>query len=239
MQRRHRNRDCAFKSIVIAGTILLHSDAFAQQPASPTVRDPIQMSVADRLKVFDKAWDTTRKYFFDPTFNGVNWAEMKAKWRPVAETLGTDKIRLTDVIQRLLNELKASHTDIKATGVAYAPYGTGVHYVQIAGKWLVDWVAPGSAAQRAGLERGWILTGADGDCNAVDKPDKIVVMRLQDLQDTPHRAELPCAVDQARPARTDDFRPCGAAGPEPRARRAPRRRRAHHTRVRMRGAALR
>ena len=164
------------------------------------------MSLADRLKVFDKAWETTNKYFFDPKFNGVNWAEMKAKWRPVAEKLGTDKIRLTDVIQRLLNELQASHTDIKATGVAYAPYGTGLHYVQIAGKWLVDWVAPGSAAQRAGLERGWILTGADGDCNAVDKPDKIVVVRLQDVQDTPHRAELPCAVDPARLARTDDFR---------------------------------
>ena len=118
MQRRHRNR-VACGSLVIAGAILLHGVAFAQQPASPTVRDPIQMSVADRLKVFDKAWETTNKYFFDPTFNGVNWAEMKAKWRPVAEKLGTDKVRLTDVIQRLLNELKASHTDIKATGVAY------------------------------------------------------------------------------------------------------------------------
>jgi carboxyl-terminal processing protease len=162
------------------------------------------MSLTDRLKVFDKAWETTNKYFFDPKFNGVNWAQMKAKWRPVAEKLGTDKRRLTDAIQRMLNELKASHTDIKATGVAYVPFGTGVHYVSIDGKWLVEWVAPDSAAQRAGLERGWILTGATGDCNALDKPDTMVVVQLQDLQETPRRAELPCGVDPARPARTDD-----------------------------------
>ncbi len=205
MQRRHRNR-VACTGLAIAGAILLHGVAFAQQPASPAVRDLHPISLTDRLKVFDKAWDNTRKYFFDPKFSGVNWAEMKAKWRPVAEKLGTDKVRLTDVIQRLLNELKASHTDIKATGVAYAPYGTGVHYVSIGGKWLVDWVAPGSAAQHAGLERGWTLTGAEGDCNAVDKPATIVVVRLQDLQDTSHRAELPCAVDPARPARTDNVR---------------------------------
>ena len=71
---------------------------------------------------------------------------------------------------------------------------------------LVDWVAPDSAAQRAGVERGWILTGSDGDCNAPDKPDTIVVAQLQDLQDRPRRAELPCAVYPAVPAPTDDFR---------------------------------
>jgi len=190
------------RNIVIVEIILLQSFAFAQQPVRPTVRDPRQISLADRLKIFDKAWETANKYFFDPKFNGVNWTQMKEKWRPVAEALGTDKTKLADVIQRMLNELHASHTGIRSV-VSSSPYGTGVHYVPIDGKWLVDWVALGSAGQLAGVERGWVLTSSDGDCNA---PDKIVVVQLLDLQDKVRRAELPCAAYPAMPEPTDNFR---------------------------------
>jgi C-terminal processing protease CtpA/Prc len=110
------------KNIVIAWLILLQSVAFAQQPVRPTVRDPLQISLADRLKVFDKVWETVHKYFFDPTFNGVNWAQVKQKYRPLAEA-ATDKVQLAGIIQPMLGELHASHTGFRAD-VPSSPSGT-------------------------------------------------------------------------------------------------------------------
>ncbi len=110
------------RNIVIVGIILLQSVAFAQQPVRPTVLDPLQIAVVDRLKVFNKAWETTNKLFFDPKFNGVDWIQMKKKYRPLADA-ATDKAQLADVIQRMLSELHASHTGISAV-VPSSPSGT-------------------------------------------------------------------------------------------------------------------
>ncbi len=45
MQRRHRNRHSACRSLVIAGTILLHSVAFAQQPANEALPQTVERVV--------------------------------------------------------------------------------------------------------------------------------------------------------------------------------------------------
>ena len=129
------------KLIALAGLILIQSVALAQ--------DSLQISLPDRLKVFDKAWVTVNQYFFDPKFNGVNWAEMKQKYRPLAER-ATDKAQLVGLLQQMLNELHASHSSIRGDYQSF-PFGTGTSYLQIEGKPIVSRVAPDSPAQLAGL----------------------------------------------------------------------------------------
>ena len=159
------------RNLVIVWIILLHSVAFAQQPVRPTVRDPLQISLADRLKVFDKVWETVHKYFFDPTFNGVNWAQMKEKYRPLAEA-ATDKAHLAGIIQPMLGELHASHTGFRAD-VPSSPSGTaattaptdnfrvlerGAIYLRLTGfdpapeKWLADQMARNESASSIVLD---------------------------------------------------------------------------------------
>jgi carboxyl-terminal processing protease len=155
-------------------------------------QDNLQISPADRLIVFDKAWETVNKNFFDPKFNGVNWAQMKTKYRPLAEA-ATDKNQLADVLQRMLSELHASHMSVNGG----FQYGTGVSYVQIEGKWYVRAVAEGSPAKLAGIEQGWALTGSEGDC--VGSKRKVAV-HLLDLREQARSFELSCATYTGTPA---------------------------------------
>ena len=177
--------------IILAGLVLLQSIASAQDIPRPTASANLQIPVADRLNVFDKAWETINKNFFDPKFNGVNWAQMKDKYRPLAEA-ATDKAQLLDVLQTMLSELHTSHT--AASGDFQ--YGTGLGYSQIEGRWLVSRIAPGSPAQLAGIERGSILTGSEGDCIGTKRN---VSVQLLDLREQTQSANLACATYAATP----------------------------------------
>jgi carboxyl-terminal processing protease len=90
----------------------------------------------------------------------------------------------------MVSELGTSHMGVKGDFPG-AQYGTGASYLQIEGKWFVSWVAPGSSAQLAGLKRGWVITGSDGDCTA---QTKVVAQSFLDLQDQTRKLELACAI---------------------------------------------
>src|SRR6188472_3433950 len=89
----HMQRHRLLRAIVLLGILLLQCFAVAQE-SGPTFPD-LQISLPDRLKVFDELWETVRKYFFDAKFNGVNWTQMKVKYRPLAEA-ATNKAQLLD-----------------------------------------------------------------------------------------------------------------------------------------------
>jgi len=194
----HRHR--LVRSLVLIGIILLQCFAVAQE-SGPAVPD-LQISLPDRLKVFDKLWEKVNKYFFDPKFNGVNWAQMKEKYRPLAEA-ATNKAELLDVLQKMVGELHASHMGVRGD-FRFPPYGTGASYVQLEEKWLVGGVAPGSPAQLAGIERGWILTSADGECTASRTK---VALKFLDLREQTQSLDLPCATHQPMPAPVGSVRP--------------------------------
>lgn len=179
------------RNIVLAGTILLESLALAQDIPRPTVPDNLQISLADRSIVFNKAWEAVNKNYFDPKFNGVDWSQMKAKYRPLAEA-AEDKAQLLDVLQKMMSELHTSH----AAASGDFQYGTGVSYFQLDGLWIVRAIAPGSPAELAGIARGWILTGADGDCIG---PKRKVAVHLLDLREQSRSAEITCATYSATP----------------------------------------
>jgi carboxyl-terminal processing protease len=144
----------------------------------------LRISLAGRLNVFNKTWETVNKRFFDPHFNGVDWAQMKARYRPLVE-VATDKNQLRDVLTMMVNELHVSHMNVHG-GFRWS---YGVALTQIEGKWVVQSTASDSAAQREGIKRGWILTSAEVEC--LD-PKRKVSVRLLDLQEQTRSVDLPC-----------------------------------------------
>ena len=63
--------------------------------------------------VFDAAWDTLNRQFYDSQFNGVDWRSIRARYRPDAEAARTDG-QLVSVIRRMLAELHSSHLEFSA-----------------------------------------------------------------------------------------------------------------------------
>ena len=177
--------------IGLSGLILFQGFGLAQDSSRPVIPNNLQISLPDRLNVFDKAWETVNKNYFDAKFNGVNWAQMKEKYRSLAEA-ATDKAQLVDVLQKMLSELHTSHSAISAG----FQYGIGVSYFQIDEKWLITTVAPGSPAQLGGIKRGWILTGSEGDCVG---PKRKVSLQFLDLREQMQPIELPCAMYAGSP----------------------------------------
>jgi hypothetical protein len=145
--------------------------AFAQNTPGASIPS-LQIFLSDRLNVFNKAWETVNKHFFDPKFNGADWPQMKVKYKPLVEA-PTDKAQLRDVLQKMVSELHVSHTGVNgfSRGVNY---NYGVDLTQIEGKWLVRATGQDSAAQRAGVERGWLLMGVEGDCVGTERKADIL-----------------------------------------------------------------
>ena len=108
----------------------LCSAASAQNVPASAVPD-LRISLSDRLNVFNKAWETVNKHFFDPKFNGADWLQIKAKYQPLVEA-ATDKPQLRDVLTNMVNELRVSHMGVNQ-GFSY---NYGVDLTQIEGKWL-------------------------------------------------------------------------------------------------------
>jgi carboxyl-terminal processing protease len=177
-------------AIVLVGLILIQSAVLAQDVNRPPDA-ALQISLENRLDVFNQAWETVDKKFFDPTFNGVNWLQVKEKYRPLAEA-AVDKVQMRDVLQKMMSELHTSHMSVSGG----FQFGTGVSYRQVDGQWLVYLIAPGSPAHHAGMEPGWILTGSEGDCFGLGSK---VDVRLLDLREQTRSLELPCATYPAVP----------------------------------------
>src|SRR2546430_682380 len=71
--------------ITLVEAIALQPYVLAQESPKPTSPDSLTISREDRLNVFEKLWETVNEKYFDPQFNGVNWAQMKDKYRPQVE----------------------------------------------------------------------------------------------------------------------------------------------------------
>src|SRR5262249_23527180 len=76
---------------------------------------PVSSSPQSRLKVFDEVCQAIEKEYFDPAFNGIDWAALQAKYRPQAESLSSDT-QLFQLINKMLGEMKTSHLSFTLLG---------------------------------------------------------------------------------------------------------------------------
>lgn len=158
----------AFPFVCLLGLALL---AFAGCATAPNeYREPPPLAATARAKLnrqtFDRTWELVRAKYFDPRLHGVDWAAMRAEYRPQAEH-AADDAQLYRVLNRLCAELKESHL------VALAPrrahelatdhrVAIGITWELIDGRRVVTDIVPGSPAALAGVQRGWVVVARDG-----------------------------------------------------------------------------
>jgi C-terminal processing protease CtpA/Prc len=126
----------------------------------------------EKQVVFDEAWSTLNRVFYDPKFHGQDWAALRTRFEPFAQGAQTSD-ELRRVINLMIGELNASHSGINrpADGFGAAPAARvgdlGLRFdreAYEAGRGLVvrEVVDLGPAAIEGTLKPGDILTAVDG-----------------------------------------------------------------------------
>lgn len=121
-----------------------------------------------RQQSFDIVWRTVKEKHFDPTFGGMDWDAVRVKYEPeVARTKNDDE--LYALLRRMLGELHLSHFGIipptaqldpnpKPETAPTAEGDAGARLQVVDGQAIVAAVAPDSAAFKAGLRPGFVVT---------------------------------------------------------------------------------
>jgi tricorn protease len=127
---------------------------------------------AEKQVVFDEAWSTLDRAFYDPKFHGQDWKALRARFEPYAQGAQTaDELRR--VINLMIGELNASHSGIgrPAEGFGSQPAARvgdlGLRFdreAYEAGRGLVvrEVIDLGPAAIEGSIKPGDVLTAVDG-----------------------------------------------------------------------------
>jgi Tol biopolymer transport system component/C-terminal processing protease CtpA/Prc len=125
----------------------------------------------EKMVVFDQAWRLLNEQFFDPKFNGVDWAAARAKVEPyIAGARTPDEMRR--IASLMIGELNASHMGINPPAGGGAGAGGGVGHLGVdfdraeyekSGQLKVAHVIPLGPAALAGIKAGEVIASIDGD----------------------------------------------------------------------------
>jgi tricorn protease len=124
----------------------------------------------EREYLYDAAWRTLNETFYDPNFHGVNWAAMRAKYRPYLPYAQTDR-DFTAVVLMMLGELRSSHLSfsLARSETTDAPSSTGMLGVVFSDSrdgdgLLIERVLPNTPAARkdVNLQAGERILAIDG-----------------------------------------------------------------------------
>lgn len=122
--------------------------AAAGQPAS-----------TDYRPIFETVWRTVDRNFYDPTFRGVDWKGVGARYRSRLGVVRSD-LAFDALVEQMLGELKVSHAFlIPPAGSAAARPSIGAKVGRVQDAWIVTTVAPLSDARLKGLRLGDRLLG--------------------------------------------------------------------------------
>ena len=118
--------------------------------------------------VFDYAWKITDRNFYDATFGGHDWAALREKYRPAAESAKNDA-DLYEQINAMLRQLGSSHLEAAAPDAVRIRKKAREADVSLLGylplrlpgliEPVVYEVTPGGPADVAGVKRGWQQIG--------------------------------------------------------------------------------
>ena len=159
-------------ALLIILILALCLTAGAQTPPTPQptigAAAPRPAASADvRRESFDIVWRTVKEKHFDPQFGGVDWEKVREKYAPRLATIKTDA-ELYTMLQQMLGELHQSHFQIIPPEAVIqaesgdAGGGIGIDLRMIDNQAVVTRVEADSAAARAGLRSGFVITEIDG-----------------------------------------------------------------------------
>jgi carboxyl-terminal processing protease len=158
---------------------------FAATTAAPTREASANDQRALRLSIFDAAWETVRDKHYDKTLGGLDWNAVRTRYEPLA--LGApSEAAFYRALNQMIGELGQSHMMITGPGAddeddaeeltepgetassgptapssgAIGDPGLTVRVIE--GRPTITAVRAGSAAERAGLQPGYIVTHIAG-----------------------------------------------------------------------------
>lgn len=125
-----------------------------------------QLSAKTRRDVFERVWKEIADHYYDRSFNGVDWNEVHARYKPLVDGVKNDREFYT-LMSRMTGELHDAHTRFnspeqwrnikKQQGV-----GSGLSLDEIDGKIVVTAIRPDSNAAHVGIEPGMVVLTVDG-----------------------------------------------------------------------------
>ena len=152
------------------GTVMSGSTTGPAKPLAVAADLDIDFATEKQV-VFDEAWGTLNRNYYDPTFHGRDWTALRARWQPyIAGARTSDELRR--LIGLMIGELDASHSGIgrPASGPGALPtdrVGTlGLRFdrarYEADGALIVREVVALSPAAIAGIAVGERLTSVNG-----------------------------------------------------------------------------
>jgi len=119
-----------------------------------------------RLRIFDSVWSEIRDKYYDPSFNGVDWNEVRARYRPRVTAAGDDAA-FHDLLRAMVGELRDAHTRVLTARQARdrrenQSLSAGVILFEVEGQKVVFAVRPASPAAEAGLRPGLRVLAVNG-----------------------------------------------------------------------------
>src|SRR5260221_589504 len=137
-------------------------------PATPQVPGAVSesapkelLTAKDRKEVFEKIWKEIYNHYYDPSYNGVDWKEVRQRYTPLVEATKSDQ-EFYALMSQMTSELHDAHTRFNSPeqwknfrrqqGVT-----VGFSVDDVDGKTAVTSVIPGTDAARAGIEPGMVV----------------------------------------------------------------------------------
>jgi tricorn protease len=164
------NKDVFFLENGSVKSIVIES----RTPKTIAVTAPMQIDFdVEKKVVFEEAWETLNRRFYDAKFNGKNWLKLHDEWAPyIAGVRTSDELRRD--INLLIGELNSSHSGINrgmgpGNGPQPVPVGSlGLRFdreAYEAGKGLVvrEVIALGPAAIEGSIKPGDRLVSVNGE----------------------------------------------------------------------------
>jgi carboxyl-terminal processing protease len=127
-----------------------------------------QANNQEYLEILETVWQTVDRTFYDPTFGGVDWAEVHDRYQPLITAAESDEAFYA-LINDMLWELDVSHLFVvpprfweMMMPVSFADGHTGLGVRLIDGVAVIMSVQAGSPGARAGLRTGYVVQSIDG-----------------------------------------------------------------------------
>ena len=120
----------------------------------------------DRLQIFDHVWSEVRDRYYDPAFNGVDWAAVRARYRPRVDA-AADETAFHDLLRAMLGELRDAHTRVLTAAQARdrrdeQTVSAGLLLFEVEGQPVVFDVRPAGPAAQAGVRIGMRVLAVNG-----------------------------------------------------------------------------
>lgn len=142
------------------------SSALSSHSQSSSTETSRQLPAKTRRDVFERVWKEIEDHYYDRSFNGVDWNEVHARYKPLVDEAKDDREFYT-LMSRMTGELHDAHTRFnspeqwrnikKQQGV-----GSGLSLDDIDGKIVVTAIRRDSNAAHVGIEPGMVVLTVDG-----------------------------------------------------------------------------